>query len=221
MTSVLLAKPSVLQPYYNYFTYYLYPGASSGRNVLVPAPLSDIPLLIRGGSIIPTRERPRRSSTLMKRDPFTLHVALDKTGHARGELYLDDGETYEHQKGHFIWREFVAYNPNKKTKSLCLKSTNLASASDQKAVHGGEFVAYDSKNIFAKSMASVRIERVVILGLNQEPGAVKTDGGDGLLWAYDQGVATGSGKKEGVASVLTIKDPGLFIANDWTINIVE
>ncbi|KIL58466.1 hypothetical protein M378DRAFT_181258 [Amanita muscaria Koide BX008] len=55
-----------------------------------PIGFTMIPLLIRGSSIVPTQERPRRASSSMKLDPFTLRVALDKKGNARGELYLDD-----------------------------------------------------------------------------------------------------------------------------------
>lgn len=156
----------------------------------------------------------------MKFDPFTLHVALDKTDRARGELYLDDGETYEHQKGDFIWREFTAYHHDKKSKSLRLTSKDLASTAEKKAVHGGEFTVYDPANAFAQSMKRVRVEKVVILGLNQKPSIVKTNGGDVLQWVYEAGVAAGSGK-EGVASILTIKNPGVLIADDWTIVIDE
>lgn len=31
----------------------------------------------RGGSIIPRKERPRRASSLMRNDPYTLYVVLD------------------------------------------------------------------------------------------------------------------------------------------------
>jgi mannosyl-oligosaccharide alpha-1,3-glucosidase len=155
----------------------------------------------------------------MKFDPFTLHVALDKTYRARGELYLDDGETYEHQKGNFIWREFASYH-DKKSKRLYLTTKDLASVAEQKAVHGGDFRVYDPTNGFAQSMKSVRVEKVVVLGLNRKPSLVKTASGDVLQWVFDQGLAAGSGE-EGVASILTIKNPGVLVTNDWTILIDE
>ncbi|KAI0706628.1 hypothetical protein C8Q76DRAFT_819052 [Earliella scabrosa] len=81
----------------------------TGRTSLFPlSSIRSIHVFVRGGSIISTRERPRRSSPLMKYDPFTLRVALNNEGAARGELYLDDGETYAHQEGKFVWREFAA-----------------------------------------------------------------------------------------------------------------
>jgi len=42
------------------------------------APLSTVPFFFRGGSIIPKKERIRRSSAIMAKDPYTLMVALDR-----------------------------------------------------------------------------------------------------------------------------------------------
>ncbi|KAF1773647.1 Glycoside hydrolase family 31, N-terminal domain [Phytophthora cactorum] len=56
----------------------------------VPAPLDAIPVFHRGGTILPRKQRVRRSSELMRDDPLTLVVALDQHFEARGELYVDD-----------------------------------------------------------------------------------------------------------------------------------
>ncbi|CAI5736289.1 unnamed protein product [Hyaloperonospora brassicae] len=56
----------------------------------VPAPLDAIPVFHRGGTILPRKQRVRRSSELMRSDPLTLIVALDQHLMARGELYVDD-----------------------------------------------------------------------------------------------------------------------------------
>ncbi|CAK9435287.1 uncharacterized protein LODBEIA_P57480 [Lodderomyces beijingensis] len=55
--------------------------------------LNDVPMLLKGGSVVPMKSRYRRSTKLMKHDPYTLVVALDKQGKAQGSLYVDDGET--------------------------------------------------------------------------------------------------------------------------------
>lgn len=60
----------------------------------------------RGGTIVPKLERRRRSTLAMGTDPFTLVVALNGEGEAVGELYLDDGRSYDHEKGKFVLREF-------------------------------------------------------------------------------------------------------------------
>ena len=48
----------------------------------------------RGGTIIPTLQRVRRSTKIMMNDPYTLIVALDENGKAKGHLYMDDGQSF-------------------------------------------------------------------------------------------------------------------------------
>ena len=61
-----------------------------------------VPVFQRGGTIVPTRERARRSTASMKADPYTLHVALDSAGGASGELYMDDGDSEAYEQGAFL-----------------------------------------------------------------------------------------------------------------------
>src|SRR6266550_1544957 len=207
--SVYLAEDQV---YYDYFTHRVHRGAAAGRSVTVPAALHQIPLLVRGGSIIPTRERPRRASSLMKHDPFTLRVALDyKNSRARGELYLDDGVTYNYQRGEFVWREFVA---EKQKNGAVFKIVNrdLGSANLANAALGISVSRYDTENAYARDVASVRVEKVVVLGLGKRPTSVKVEETGAVLeWEFVPGVAAGEKNKEGVASLLTIKDPKVLV----------
>ena len=52
----------------------------------------------RGGSVLSRKERVRRSSALMRDDPYTLVVALAKDGTAAGQLYIDDEHTMDYRK---------------------------------------------------------------------------------------------------------------------------
>lgn len=61
--------------------------------------LSDIPILIKGGHILFTRSRYRRSTKLMRNDPYQVVIALDKNGSAQGSLYVDDGESFDYKDG--------------------------------------------------------------------------------------------------------------------------
>lgn len=70
--------------------------------------LSDIPILLKGGSIIAKKDRYRRSSKLMARDPYTLTVALGSSGKAIGNLYIDDGETFNYKQGEYANIYFTA-----------------------------------------------------------------------------------------------------------------
>jgi len=212
-TTVYLAEDQV---YYDYFSHYAYRGRSKGKNVTVPAALHQIPLLVRGGSVLPTRERPRRASSWMKNDPFTLRVALSKSGSAKGELYLDDGVTYDHQKGAFVWREFVASRTGRKVR---ISSTNLGSTKPSEAVDAVDLVSYNPGNNYARTINNVRVEKMVVVGLGYKPTSVKVEGKDvPLKWEWMPGVSA-DGKKEGTASVLKIKDPKLLVTEDWTLVI--
>ncbi len=56
-----------------------------------------IPVYQRGGTIVPKKERIRRSSPLMRNDPYTLYVALDSHGKASGTLFIDDGKSFKYR----------------------------------------------------------------------------------------------------------------------------
>jgi len=82
----LLAKPVVKESatettvyfpddevYYDYFDFTTYHRKGKYE---VPAALEKIPLFMRGGHIIPRKDRLRRSSGLMRYDPYTLVISL-------------------------------------------------------------------------------------------------------------------------------------------------
>ena len=149
---------------------------------------------------------------MMKKDPFTLRIALSNNGSARGELYLDDGETYSHRDGKFVWREFVAEKPAKKSKGVRISNRDLAAQKPAEAVDQVALATYDSGNDFAKNVADVRVEKVVVLGHAAKALSV-TAGGNRHQWTFTPGVAA-SDKQEGPASVLVNEDPKL---SDWDI----
>ncbi|THH27331.1 hypothetical protein EUX98_g6848 [Antrodiella citrinella] len=202
--------------FYDYNSYSLYrTSTTEGKTVTVAAELHQVPLFIRGGSVVPTRERPRRSASVMRYDPFTLRIALDPSGSARGELYLDDGVTFKHEQGQIVWREILSESSGKgiKLSSHDLTKQHLSSAVDSVALS-----TYDPANEFALSLSNVRVEKVIVLGLAYKPSSVRV-GGKELEWEYVPGVAS-SGKKEGTSSQLTIKDPAVKISSDWEIVVL-
>uniref|UniRef100_A0A2I3T7X6 Glucosidase II alpha subunit n=1 Tax=Pan troglodytes TaxID=9598 RepID=A0A2I3T7X6_PANTR len=77
------------------------------QTLYLPVTLSSIPVFQRGGTIVPRWMRVRRSSECMKDDPITLFVALSPQGTAQGELFLDDGHTFNYQtRQEFLLRRF-------------------------------------------------------------------------------------------------------------------
>ena len=80
------------------------------RTQTVSAPLEKVPAFIKGGHIISRKDRYRRSSSLMKNDPYTLVIAPSSKSTAKGRLYIDDGETFEYKSGQYLEVEFELKN---------------------------------------------------------------------------------------------------------------
>jgi len=157
----------------------------------------------------------------MHRDPFTLRIALDSSLAARGEIYLDDGVTYAYKEGSLTWRG-LAIDKVSRGAELRLANFDLAAATPQSAVEGTALTEFRPENPFQAGIASVRVERVIVLGLSGKPKRVVVEGGRELEWEYAPGAMAAKKRGDsdgGVASVLTIKDPGLGVATDWAIRI--
>jgi mannosyl-oligosaccharide alpha-1,3-glucosidase len=198
----LLAKPVVTEGatsvdiyipdnklYYDYFDFQKYEGAGYKT---VQAPLEKIPLLMQGGHIIPRKDRPRRNSGLMKWDPYTLVLVLGKEGTATGELYVDDGETFDYQQGAYIHRAF-------EFKDGVLESKNLGTK--------GKLT-----DKYAKTMKNVGVERVLVVG------APKSWEGKKSVRAGGKDVQLGfHGEEGGKAAWAVVRSPKVAIGEDWKI----
>ncbi|KAJ6815921.1 putative glucan 1,3-alpha-glucosidase [Iris pallida] len=153
-----------------------------------------IPSFQKAGTIVPRKDRFRRSSTQMAKDPYTLVIALNSSLAAQGELYIDDGKSYDFEHGAYIHRQFSFLND--KLSSSSIKPANL----------GGKQFSSDTT-----------IERIVILGLPAgtkraviEPGNREAD--------IEPGPLTLRGGASPVAHI--VRKPNLRIADDWTIRIL-
>lgn len=76
--------------WYDYYTVQSF--FSIGEYYVLPAPIDTIPLLIRGGSILPA-QIPSVTTTESRKNNFELLIALDENENANGELYWDDGDS--------------------------------------------------------------------------------------------------------------------------------
>lgn len=85
------------------------PGVAMPRvqQLTLQASLERMFIMQRGGTIVPRLDKPRRSSSEMRADAYTLSVALDETSGAKGRLYIDDGRSYRFLGGEFLLIEFV------------------------------------------------------------------------------------------------------------------
>ncbi|ORY16006.1 glycosyl hydrolases family 31-domain-containing protein [Clohesyomyces aquaticus] len=68
--------------------------AQPHENVTMSAPLEHINVHVRGGSIL-ALQQPKLTTRDTRNTPYSLLVALDDNGQAKGSLYLDDGESLE------------------------------------------------------------------------------------------------------------------------------
>jgi alpha 1,3-glucosidase len=205
----LLAKPVVTEGadsvelylpddelYYDYFDFTIYTG--HGKKTIA-APLDKIPLLMQGGHIIPRKDRPRRSSGLMRWDPYTLVVVLDKDGNADGELYVDDGETFDYQSGAFIRRAFH------------FSATTNALVSENLGTKGKLTEKY------MKTMKNVGVEKVIVIGAPNSwssKTSVKAIEGSSTVEAPLE-FHTEEGSR---AALAIVRKPKLWIGSDWKID---
>lgn len=207
----LLSKPVVIEgaesveiylpageTYFDYFDYSIYKGFS--KTVTVAAPLNKIPLLMRGGHIISRRDRPRRSSGLMRWDPFTLVVVIGDRGRAEGTLYLDDGESFEYNEGAYIRRKFT-FSSSK------LKSTSFSSPTPTSK----------PSVAFHKKMESIRVEKIILVNApraweGKTEVLVKEEGKN------ERKVSVKFQSTEhGRAAWAVVRDPGVGIGRGWEV----
>ncbi|KAL6077361.1 Glucan 1,3-alpha-glucosidase [Balamuthia mandrillaris] len=141
VTTVYLPQSDV---WYDYYTHEQHRSAHQS----VDTPIDKIAVFQRGGSILVRKDRPRRSSAQMKDDPYTIVVALDDQNKASGELYVDDGSSYDYLRGEFHRRKFT------------FDQTTLRSE------------AITDNNLPEKELTN-RIERIVVMGLRKTPESVK------------------------------------------------
>lgn len=178
------------------------------------APLDTIRTFIRGGSIIPLKERARRSSKAMETDPITLIVALNASGQAHGELYVDDGKSYAFQRrGHYIHvsLDFTADGR--------LRCTSNSPKNKRKSTK------------LTDRFASSLIDRIVILGLPQTStpslsASASTGSTGGWTVKHDDKVLEASlgplFLKPGLPDAgLVVRRTQLPISQDWTLKFVK
>lgn len=96
-TAQVLFPGGATETWYDTEDYRPFSGAAPTAVVTLPTCIDKMPVWYRGGSIIPRRDRPRRSSVLTHSDPYTLYIALSGNGTAHGSLYMDDGLSYDYR----------------------------------------------------------------------------------------------------------------------------
>jgi len=117
----------------------------------IAAPYDKVPVFQRGGSIIPVKERIRRSAALMHEDPVTLVVAPDREGKASGTLYLDDGKSFEYRDGARIYVEFTYDNGKLESKLL----SSSGSYKTEVWLYKVKVLGQDSRTVSTQGLATL------------------------------------------------------------------
>ncbi|NXC72986.1 LYAG glucosidase, partial [Anhinga anhinga] len=112
VTPVLEAGKTKVSGYFPAGTWYSLTGDSTihskGQWILLPAPLDTINVHVRAGHILPLQE-PAFSTAESRKKGMALVVALTPDGFARGDLFWDDGESWQtFEKGDYTEILFLA-----------------------------------------------------------------------------------------------------------------
>ena len=163
--------------------------------------MEKIPLLMQGGHIIPRKDRARKSSGLMKWDPYTLVVVLDKKGEATGKLYVDDAETFDFESGAYIHRKFDMYDSS-------LSSANIGTKGSKTAT-------------YLKSMSKVVVEKIIVVNAPQD-----WEGKTHVL-VFEAGANTAlevgltfHAAEQGKTAWVVVRNPAVAIGSDWRIDFL-
>ena len=122
--------------------------------ITVESDIDKIPVYQRGGSIIARKLRLRRSTQMMTDDPYTLYVALDNNQKASGAIYMDDENTFDHERKDYYAEAKI---------SVDMKG------GIQCEVEG------NSEWISTQPTSARMIERIVIMGLAQAPSNISSE----------------------------------------------
>ncbi|VEU22614.1 DEKNAAC103466 [Brettanomyces naardenensis] len=161
-----------------------------GEHDDVEAELDQIPLYLREGSILPTKQRYRRSTKLMTYDPYTLYVVIDSDGHAGGDLYIDDGESFD-------------YRDNEDHLYLSL-SVEKGKTISSKVIKG------DSAKPFVASLSRTKVESIVLVGAKNVGSTVTVHQG-GKSWEAEV--------LREAPGIVVIRNPKMSINSAWTVEI--
>jgi len=139
--------------------------------------------------VIARKNRIRRSSAQMMHDPFTFVVALNSDETAYGELYIDDGDSFDFKLGTYVYR---AINYVKVSSNIgILKSSVLGDG---------------------KMYVRNKVEKIIVVGINKPTSVISratrlAEGpGKELYFEYEE-------KKR----VLVVKQPDVVVSTNWEV----
>lgn len=80
------------------------PPLKGGKTIKLPWHQHHVPVFVKSGAILFTKQRPRRSTAAMSRDPHTIQIFGDA---AVGRIYVDDGASFRFQEADFSYNKLI------------------------------------------------------------------------------------------------------------------
>ncbi|KAG5382157.1 hypothetical protein IGI04_033627 [Brassica rapa subsp. trilocularis] len=131
---------------------------------------------------------------LLVQGVYTKVIALNSSQEADGELYIDDGKSFEFKRGAYIHRRFVFSNG-------VLTSTNIAPPE-------------------ASLSSQCLIDRIILLGHSSGPNSALVEPLNQKAEIEMGPLRMGGLVASSGTRVLTIRKPGVRVDQDWTIKIL-
>ena len=152
---------------------------------------------LKGGTMLVTKERPRRSTASMEKDPYTLIIGLNLYQVSEGDLYVDDGHSFAFQKGKYLYRQFTFRDYQLTSSQGALPDSQTFNVPD------GTFKPEN------------KIEKIVVLGLAGGPAKWTVSYNGVELDASPGPIRLNPDLPQNLAMV--IRKPGLSISSDWNL----
>lgn len=121
-------------------------------------------------------------------------IALNSSQEADGELYIDDGKSFEFKRGAYIHRRFVFSNGVLTSKNIVPPEASLSS--------------------------QCLIDRIILLGHSSGPNSALVEPLNQKAEIEMGPLRMGGLVASSGTNVLTIRKPGVRVDQDWTIKIL-
>uniref|UniRef100_A0A0G4I9S4 Glucosidase II subunit alpha n=1 Tax=Chromera velia CCMP2878 TaxID=1169474 RepID=A0A0G4I9S4_9ALVE len=142
----------------------------------VPSGDTQIPIFVRGGSIVPTKDAVAPPAVKVTGDlqgrPFELRVFVNGDGSATGRVFVDKGDGYEFESGDFLYRRVVFSSGLSRAHEgsvLKVESIPLTLQGGARSVQGG------GEEWTAPEGVSDEVSKVLVYGLACRPSSASLD----------------------------------------------
>ncbi|KNE70216.1 hypothetical protein AMAG_15185 [Allomyces macrogynus ATCC 38327] len=192
---------------------------AGGKTCTVAAPLDEIPLFLRGGSVLVTRDRLRRSAEPMLTDPVTVTVALDAGGRAEGHFVVEDGASFAYLDGAVV-DVAMRMSGGEFRANVAVPSTTRDADAPAELVSQKRTIAVN-ETAHAKFMArfgDVRVERLVVVA----PSAFERGTVAEVLDKDSNIVKRVPVESQLGGRMVVVKEPGFHLRDAaWTLRLVK